>query len=84
MLDAALILNDEDPKLALDQVDRWQKKRSPRRPPHIGFDPDHAQRKLYAPPALADWIEKIEPVLVVAKHDLRQRLMRKARQPRQN
>lgn len=81
MLDAALILNDEDEDLALQQVHRWQRKRGAK-PPHIGFDPEHAQRKLYAPSALAAWIEKIEVALVLSKHQLRQRLIRKARAPR--
>jgi hypothetical protein len=83
LLDAALILTDEDRQLAPQMVQRWQKLRSPKRPPPIGNCPQHSQRQLFVPAALCDWIETIEGKRTCAEHQLRQRLAKKARPPRQ-
>jgi len=83
LLDAALILTDEDQELAPQTVKRWHKVRRHRRPPPIGNCPQHSQRQLFVPSALCDWVEKIEGKGICAEHKLRQRLARKARPPRQ-
>ena len=83
MRDAAMILCDDDEKLARDKKDIWQKLRDPKPPPCIGRCPNHKQVKLFAPSALCDFIEKIEAQKDCQEHKLRQRLAAKARYPRQ-
>jgi hypothetical protein len=83
LLDAALILTHEDKQLAQQTVRRWHRLREPPKPPTIGNCPEHKQRKLYAPSALSDWVEKVEGTALCSEHQLRQRLRRKARQPRE-
>jgi hypothetical protein len=85
MFDAAMILTDEDTELARQVVDRWQtsrKKTKTPKPAAIGYDPEHSQMKLFAPLALAKWIEEIEGKYTCDEHRLRERLARKAREPR--
>ena len=83
LLDAAMILNDADEMLALQKKKAWQRMHAPPLPNSIGNCPEHRQRKLYAPSALADFVEKVEGKRLCTKHKLRQRLTEKARKPRQ-
>ena len=46
LLDAAIILNDDEPT-ARETVARWHRSRNPKLPPSIGCDLKHRQRKLY-------------------------------------
>jgi len=79
MLDAALILNDDNTEPARETVDRWQKQRRVKAPPCIGYAPSrHSQMKLYEPTALADFVQKIEPSSVIEKRPFRQRLIGRA------
>jgi hypothetical protein len=83
LLDAALILTDEDRQLAGEKKSAWQKLRTPKLPGCIGNCPNHAQVKLFAPSALADFVEEVEGKQLCAKCKLRQRLATQAREPRQ-
>jgi hypothetical protein len=83
MFDAAMILSEGDPQAARESVARWQRLRSPKPPPEIGKCPRHKQRKLYAPAALCDFIEKVEGERICQENRLRQRLREKARAARQ-
>lgn len=84
MLDAALIMTEEDYKLAGKVVDRWQKGSAATALESIGFSPEHKQKKLFKPTVLADFVEGEEGEETCVEHDLRNRLMGKARPPRPN
>ena len=84
MLDAALSLNEGDLTISRETVDRWQKKRAPKRPADIGIDPKHSQIKLYEPNALVNFIRKSDGVSRYDYRKLRQELELKARKPRSN
>lgn len=83
MLDAALILCEDDRPLAREKRAAWQKLRDPIPPASVGRCPNHKQVKLFAPSALCDFIEKIEDPKDCREHKLRQRLVKKTRRPRQ-
>lgn len=83
LLDAALILTEEDRPLAREKKSAWQKIRTPRLPASIGNCPNHKQVKLFAPSAMADFVEKVEGKPFCTQYKLRQRLNAKARAPRQ-
>jgi hypothetical protein len=81
MLDVALLFeNDKDMAKAI--VDRWQRTRTPKPPESIGFDPAHAQIKLYAPAAILKYAENIEGRLPKSQAACLSELKAKARQPR--
>jgi len=82
LLDAALILTDEDKKLAPKKVQAWQRIRKPACPPSIGKSPEHKQKNLYEPSALCDYLEQVEDATVWKPRRLRERLKAKARRPR--
>ena len=83
LLDAALILTDEDHKLAREKKTSWQKLRTPKLPDAIGICPNHRQVKLFAPSAIAEFVENVEGKSLCTQSKLRQRLNAKAREPRQ-
>ncbi len=80
MLDAASLF-DGDPDLAMAMVDRWQKTRTPK-PESIGFAPEHAQIKLYAPPAMLKYVKENETKLPMSEAAFRSALEAKKRAPR--
>lgn len=82
LLDAALIINDGDLALAREKKKAWQKLRKPKLPASIGNCPKHSQVKLFAPFALADFVEKTEGEALCTKYKLRQGLRAMAREPR--
>jgi hypothetical protein len=83
LLDAGLILTEEDLQLAREKKTAWQKLRTPKLPASVGNCPNHRQVKLFAPFAIADFVEKVEGKTLCDKHKLRKRLAAKAREPRQ-
>jgi hypothetical protein len=83
LLDAALILTEEDRPLAREKKSAWQKIRTPKLPASIGNCPNHKQVKLFAPSAIADFVEAVEGKTLCTQYKLRQRLNAKAREPRQ-
>ncbi len=83
LLDAALVLTEEDRALSIEKKKAWQKLRTPQLPCSVGYCPNHRQVKLFAPSALADFLEKVESEPLCRQHKLRQRLAAKAREPRQ-
>lgn len=82
LLDAALILTEEDSQLSRGKRDAWQRLRTPKLPECIGNCPNHAQVKLYAPSALSEFVEAAEGKPLCTERKLRQRLNAKARTPR--
>ena len=80
--DAALIMADEDHRLATAAKNRWQKAPGYKSLHPIGTCPNHKQVKLFQLHAVRDLGEEIEGVKVCRQHQLRQRLGRKARKPR--
>lgn len=82
LFDAAMILTDEDKPLAQEMVAKWHRLRAPLKPDPIGKCPNHGQRRLYAPKALSDWVEKVEGRDVCSESQLRQGLLKRARKPR--
>jgi hypothetical protein len=83
LLDAALIITEEDAELSRQKKNQWLRLRTPQLPSSIGKCPNHRQVKLYAPSAIADFIEKVEDKKMCSQYKLRQRLIAKAREPRQ-
>jgi hypothetical protein len=83
LLDAALILTEEDRPLARQKKSAWQKLRTPTLPASIGNCPSHKQVKLFAPSAIANFVEEVEGKSLCTQYKLRQRLNAKAREPRQ-
>ena len=83
LLDAALILTEEDRPLAREKKTAWQKLRTPKLPASIGNCPNHSQVKLFAPSAIADFVEEVEGKSLCTQYKLRERLRAKAREPRQ-
>jgi len=83
LLDAALILTEEDRPLAMEKKTAWQKLRTPKVPRSIGNCPNHKQVKLFAPSALNIFVEEVEGKSLCTQYRLRQRLVAKAREPRQ-
>ena len=83
LLDAALILTEEDRSLSIQKKKSWQKLRTPNLPASIGNCPNHKQVKLFVPSAIADFVEKVEGKTLCTQYKLRQRLNAKAREPRQ-
>jgi hypothetical protein len=79
--DAAKILNDADESLVAEAVAAWNKKRE--QPESIGFDPQHSQRKLYAPTALVNFLENSGAIVGISKAELFKRLTALARTPLQ-
>lgn len=82
LLDAALILTQEDHELSRQTRNRWQKLRTPKLPRSIGKCPNHRQVKLFAPSAISDFVEAVEGKPLCTQCKLRQRLIGKARAPR--
>jgi hypothetical protein len=82
MLDAALILTEEDRELSKEKKNAWLKLRTPKLPASIGKCPNHRQVKLFAPSAISDFVEAVEGKPLCAQYKLRQRLIDKARTPR--
>jgi len=82
MMDAAMILNDGNDRLALHSVGRWQKNRKHKELlKFVGYDAKHSQRKLFTPPSLVTFLEKVEPAQGTDSRRLLTTLGRMARQP---
>jgi hypothetical protein len=82
LLDAALIINYGDLGLARQKRTAWYKLRKLKLPASIGNCPKHSQVKLFAPSALADFVEKVEGKPLCAECKLLQGLRAIAREPR--
>lgn len=80
--DAAMIMNGEDPHLATEAKNRWQKAPSYKTLRPIGTCPHHKQVKLFQLSAVWSLVEEIEGPKTCRRRHLRQRLGRKARKPR--